>query len=149
MITKPNIFDCIINFFGTITRIEGTYAKYTILVVTRDLFSLKPGWILSLYTMLLACITPNAICSRPITNFFIHSDIDLYKSVICVVVPDTKNSSGIIPNTIEEVAHNAVTIMWKPMEDKAKVIDTKPYSLTLTWNLFRFLFPSLSFPKMK
>ena len=41
-----------------------------------------------------------------------------------MVVPDTKNSSGIIPNTIEEVAHNAVTIMWKPMEDKAKVMNS-------------------------
>ena len=38
-----------------------------------------------------------------------------------IFIADTKNSSGIIANSIEEVAHNAVTIMWKPMEEKAKV----------------------------
>ena len=38
---------------------------------------------------------------------------------------DTKNCSGILPNSTEEVAHNAVTIMWKPMEEKAKVIPLK------------------------
>ena len=34
---------------------------------------------------------------------------------------DTKNSTGIVPNSIDEIAHNAVAIKWTPTEQAAKV----------------------------
>ena len=36
-------------------------------------------------------------------------------------VADTKNSSGIVPNSITETALNAVSLQWKPKEQAAKV----------------------------
>ncbi|XP_064606522.1 protein grainyhead-like isoform X2 [Liolophura sinensis] len=34
---------------------------------------------------------------------------------------DTKNSTGIVPNSIDEIAHNAVSIRWTPREGSAKI----------------------------
>ena len=37
---------------------------------------------------------------------------------------DTKNSTGVLPNSIDEIAHNALAIRWNPQEQPAKVICT-------------------------
>ena len=42
--------------------------------------------------------------------------------VLYVPFADTKNSTGIVPNSIDEVAHNAVTVRWNPLDSAAKVI---------------------------
>ena len=45
-----------------------------------------------------------------------------YMIYVCLPhVADTKNSSGIVPNSITETALNAVSLQWKPKEQAAKV----------------------------